>query len=131
MIFIKRVYEPATAEDGQRFLVDRLWPRGVKKDALKYKAWVKEIAPSDALRTWFGHDPDRWCEFNERYFAELMEEEVLPKSYRTWVALKPKVENWSWEVGMDPKGVLASGWFFSRMKVFTANTGSVGEKKKL
>jgi uncharacterized protein YeaO (DUF488 family) len=71
MIHIKRVYSPALAEDGQRFLVDRLWPRGVKKESLKMEAWIKEVAPSNELRHWFGHDPDRWCEFNERYFAEL------------------------------------------------------------
>lgn len=71
MINAKRVYDPAPAEDGQRFLVDRLWPRGVKKEALKIQAWIKEVAPSDDLRHWFGHAPDKWCEFNERYFAEL------------------------------------------------------------
>jgi uncharacterized protein YeaO (DUF488 family) len=71
MISIKRVYSPASAEDGQRFLVDRLWPRGVKKEMLKMEAWIKEAAPSDDLRHWYGHDPDKWCEFNKRYFDEL------------------------------------------------------------
>ena len=71
MINVKRVYDPASAEDGQRFLVDRLWPRGIKKEALKMQAWFKEVAPSDDLRHWYGHDPDRWCEFNKRYFDEL------------------------------------------------------------
>jgi uncharacterized protein YeaO (DUF488 family) len=71
MINVKRVYTPASAEDGQRFLVDRLWPRGVKKEALKMQAWIKEVAPSNDLRHWYGHDPDKWCEFNKRYFAEL------------------------------------------------------------
>lgn len=71
MIYVKRVYSPASAEDGQRFLVDRLWPRGIKKEDLKVQAWLKEAAPSNELRHWYGHDPDRWCEFNERYFHEL------------------------------------------------------------
>jgi uncharacterized protein YeaO (DUF488 family) len=71
MIRIKRVYAAASPEDGQRFLVDRLWPRGVKKDSLKIIAWYKEVAPSNELRHWYGHDPDKWCEFNERYFSEL------------------------------------------------------------
>jgi uncharacterized protein YeaO (DUF488 family) len=71
MITVKRVYSPASAEDGQRFLVDRLWPRGIKKEDLKVQAWIKEVAPSNELRHWYGHDPDRWCEFNERYFHEL------------------------------------------------------------
>ncbi len=71
MIRVKRIYDPASPEDGQRFLVDRLYPRGIKKENLSIVAWIKEVAPSDELRHWFGHDPDKWCEFNERYFAEL------------------------------------------------------------
>jgi len=71
MIKVKRMYTPLSVEDGQRFLVDRLWPRGVKKEDLKIEAWIKDVNPSDALRHWYGHDPDKWCEFNERYFAEL------------------------------------------------------------
>ena len=82
MIRIKRVYDPASAEDGQRFLVDRLWPRGMKKEALKIEAWYKDVAPSDDLRHWYGHDPDKWCEFNERYFAEL---DGVPESWRPLV----------------------------------------------
>jgi uncharacterized protein YeaO (DUF488 family) len=71
MINVKRVYEPVSVDDGQRFLVDRLWPRGVRKENLEIIAWIKEVAPSDALRHWYSHDPDKWCEFNKRYFAEL------------------------------------------------------------
>lgn len=68
---IKRAYTPAGPEDGERYLVDRLWPRGVKKEALHLTAWLKEVAPSDALRRWFGHDPERWEEFRRRYLDEL------------------------------------------------------------
>jgi uncharacterized protein YeaO (DUF488 family) len=71
MLRIKRVYESATASDGVRFLVDRLWPRGIKKDNLKMKAWLKEVAPSPDLRKWFAHDPEKWTEFKKRYRAEL------------------------------------------------------------
>lgn len=71
MIKIKRVYEEAAAQDGARFLVERLWPRGLKKAALPMDGWLKEVAPSTALRQWFGHDPQRWDEFKRRYFAEL------------------------------------------------------------
>ena len=67
----KRVYETAEASDGTRFLVDRLWPRGIKKEALKMKAWLKDVAPSPELRKWFGHDPEKWEEFQKRYRAEL------------------------------------------------------------
>ncbi len=71
MIKLKRAYEPASRDDGTRFLVERLWPRGVKKDALQLDAWLKDVAPSTRLRQWFGHDPSRWPEFQRRYRAEL------------------------------------------------------------
>jgi uncharacterized protein YeaO (DUF488 family) len=71
MIQIKRVYDPSAPEDGARFLVDRLWPRGVRREALSLDGWLKDVAPSDALRRWFGHDPTRWDEFRHRYAAEL------------------------------------------------------------
>src|SRR5215210_3021371 len=72
-IKIKRVYEPPGKDDGIRILVDRLWPRGVTKEKAGVDLWLKEIAPSTELRKWFGHDPDRWEEFKERYRAELVE----------------------------------------------------------
>jgi len=71
MIGLKRVYEAATPEDGIRVLVERLWPRGVKKNSAQLDQWAKEVAPSGALRTWFHHDPKRWQEFKHRYFREL------------------------------------------------------------
>jgi uncharacterized protein YeaO (DUF488 family) len=72
MIRVERVYQnPGGEEDGLRFLVERLWPRGMKKEALKMNAWLKDVAPSADLRTWFAHDPARWDEFRQRYFAEL------------------------------------------------------------
>jgi len=71
VIKIKRVYESFDAADGARFLVERLWPRGMKKDSLHLQGWLKDVAPSNSLRLWFGHDPKKWTEFRERYFAEL------------------------------------------------------------
>jgi len=70
-IKIKRAYDPPGPEDGRRFLVDRLWPRGVKREALKLDGWIKDVAPSDELRRWYGHDPTRWEEFQRRYEEEL------------------------------------------------------------
>jgi uncharacterized protein YeaO (DUF488 family) len=70
-IAIKRVYEPASAADGVRILVDRLWPRGVSKVSLQGAAWPRELAPSNALRQWYGHDPQRATEFRRRYRGEL------------------------------------------------------------
>lgn len=73
-IQLKRVYDPLSREDGSRFLVERLWPRGVKKAALPHVEWLKEVAPSAELREWFHHDPERWNEFRRRYYAELKHE---------------------------------------------------------
>jgi len=74
MIQVKRAYEKAGKTDGKRFLVDRLWPRGVKKEALAIAAWLKDVAPSTELREWYGHEPAKWDEFCKRYFAELKAE---------------------------------------------------------
>src|SRR5580704_6271830 len=71
VIQIKRVYDPSAKDDGARFLVERLWPRGMKKEALQMDAWCKDLAPSDVLRRWFSHDPVKWKEFQRRYQAEL------------------------------------------------------------
>jgi uncharacterized protein YeaO (DUF488 family) len=71
MIKLKRVYEAVSPDDGVRILVERLWPRGIKKTALKIDEWLKDVAPSDGLRRWFGHDPQKWIVFRERYFKEL------------------------------------------------------------
>ena len=71
MIQIKRAYEQPSKNDGTRFLVERLWPRGVKKEDLQLADWLKEVAPSSELRRWFQHDPAKWGEFRQRYFHEL------------------------------------------------------------
>lgn len=73
MVAIKRIYEPTEKQDGFRILVDRLWPRGISKEEAKLDLWLKDIAPSDELRQWFGHDPVKWEEFEKRYRAELKE----------------------------------------------------------
>jgi uncharacterized protein YeaO (DUF488 family) len=70
-VLLKRAYVSATSGDGERYLVDRLWPRGVRKDDLQIKGWVKDVAPSDGLRRWFRHDPKHWKEFQRRYREEL------------------------------------------------------------
>lgn len=70
-VSIRRAYEEPAADDGYRVLVDRVWPRGRRKEDLALDEWAKELAPSTALRKWFGHDPERWDAFRERYRAEL------------------------------------------------------------
>lgn len=71
MIRLKRVYDAVSSTDGTRFLVERLWPRGISKARLRVDAWLKAVGPSTALRQWFNHDPDRWDEFRRRYVREL------------------------------------------------------------
>jgi uncharacterized protein YeaO (DUF488 family) len=80
MIQAKRVYEAAAKADGQRFLVDRVWPRGVKKESLELDGWCKDVAPGYALRKWFNHDPAKWAEFQRRYRAELDGKPAIWKS---------------------------------------------------
>lgn len=74
-IWLRRAYDPPTRNDGHRVLVDRIWPRGVAKDEARIDAWARELAPSDDLRRWFDHDPQRWDEFQRRYRAELEQHE--------------------------------------------------------
>lgn len=76
---IKRVYDPVSNSDGTRLLVERLWPRGVKKTSLEIKAWLKDVGPSTELRKWFSHDPAKWDDFCSRYHREL---QVNPDSWR-------------------------------------------------
>jgi len=71
MVRIKRIYDPLSPEDGKRVLVDRIWPRGIKKGNARIDEWLKDLAPSTELRKWFGHDPAKWEEFRTRYLAEL------------------------------------------------------------
>ena len=83
MVKIKRVYEPPRKEDGFRVLVDRLWPRGLSKAAAQVDLWLKEIAPSTALRKWFDHDPTKWEVFQTRYIEELKGHVHLVKQLRS------------------------------------------------
>lgn len=79
---LKRAYAPPSPEDGVRVLVDRLWPRGLRKSAAAIDRWIKDVAPSTELRRWFGHDPNRWVEFRRRYKAELAHKTGLLRELR-------------------------------------------------
>lgn len=81
-IRLKRVYAPADPDDGARVLVDRLWPRGISKVRAALTLWCKDVAPSTELRTWFGHDPARWVEFQRRYRAELRQDGAALETIR-------------------------------------------------
>lgn len=83
MIQVKRVYEPHTLDEGARYLVERLWPRGMKKESLHVDQWLKDVAPSPELRRWFSHDPGKWAEFKRKYRAEL---DAHPDAWRPLLA---------------------------------------------
>lgn len=82
MIKLKRAYEAPTEDDGVRILVERLWPRGISKEKAKIDEWLKELAPSPALRKWFGHDPEKWEEFQKRYRMELDQNQEMAKDLK-------------------------------------------------
>ena len=86
---LKRAYEPAAAEDGARILVDRLWPRGISKSSIALDRWMRDIAPSSELRTWFAHDPARWAEFRRRYAKELRANAGLLRQLRALARERP------------------------------------------
>jgi len=88
-IAVKRVYEPREPTDGRRVLVDRLWPRGIAKENASWDEWLKEIAPSDALRKWMHHDPEKWPEFTTRYARELDGHPDLVRHLRDIAAKEP------------------------------------------
>lgn len=77
MVKTKRVYDPASRDDGKRILIDRLWPRGIKKEDAKIDEWLRDIAPSTELRKWFAHDPAKWPEFKKKYISELKKKSEL------------------------------------------------------
>ena len=77
MLKIKRVYDPPASDDGKRILIDRLWPRGLKKEDARIDEWMKELAPSSELRKWFNHDPEKWGEFKRGFFKELQGKKAM------------------------------------------------------
>jgi uncharacterized protein YeaO (DUF488 family) len=89
MLKLTRAYEPAARENAQRLLVERLWPHGVKKRALRLDAWLKDVAPSPELRKWFSHDPRKWPDFQKRYKSELSSIRKLAIKYSTRRGKKP------------------------------------------
>lgn len=91
MIGLKRIYEKAQPSDGYRVLVDRLWPRGISKEKAGFDLWLKEIAPSNELRKWFGHDPLKWEEFQKQYYSELKAKSELVEELNNTIKEKGSV----------------------------------------
>lgn len=121
MIAIKRAYDPPAKTDGARILVERLWPRGVKKEKLKLTGWLKDAAPSTELRKWFSHDPDKWKEFQRRYRAEL---DKHPEAWQPILdaARKGKVTLLFSSHDAEHNNVVA-------LKTYLENTATKGERK--
>jgi uncharacterized protein YeaO (DUF488 family) len=90
-IRLRRVYDPPSEEDGYRVLVERLWPRGISKERARIDLWLKDAGASPDLRTWFGHDPQRWEEFRRRYFAEMRQRSEVVKALREAIREKGTV----------------------------------------
>lgn len=88
-IRFRRVYEPVSRHDGARVLIDRLWPRGIKKETARIDRWLRDLAPSTELRKWFGHRPERWEEFQRRYRAELRRHESDLQQLRLLARRRP------------------------------------------
>ncbi|MGA2956037.1 MAG: DUF488 family protein [Thermodesulfobacteriota bacterium] len=82
MIKVKRIYDPPSPDDGKRILIDRLWPRGMKKEEAHIEEWLKEISPSNELRKWYSHDSAKWPEFKKRYRAEISKQTELLKGIK-------------------------------------------------
>jgi uncharacterized protein YeaO (DUF488 family) len=85
-LLVKRAYEAPAASDGFRVLVDRLWPRGLTKEKARVDLWLKEIAPSNELRKWYGHDPAKWAEFRRRYYKEIADKTQALQELRKQMA---------------------------------------------
>lgn len=86
-IHLQRIYDKDAPPPGRRVLVDRIWPRGISKDEAALDDWLKEVAPSTALRKWFGHDPELWVEFRQKYIRELEENDVQAQAFKSLAAL--------------------------------------------
>jgi uncharacterized protein YeaO (DUF488 family) len=83
MIKLKRIYDPVSPDDGKRILIDRLWPRGIRKEDARIDEWLRDIAPSAQLRKWFSHEPSKWAEFKKRYREELKDKRELIDKLRS------------------------------------------------
>jgi len=124
---MKRIEEPSKRGDGQRVLVDRLWPRGVSKQAAKIDIWLKEIAPSSALRLWFGHDPGKWMDFQRRYYEELDRNPEVIARLRTLLEAGPVTFIYASRSPQNNSVALCN--YLSDSREQSANRGSGGARK--
>jgi uncharacterized protein YeaO (DUF488 family) len=130
-VHLKRVYDDAAPEDGTRVLVDRLWPRGRTREAAKVDLWLRDVAPSDKLRHWFSHDPERWPEFRKRYRAEIAEKadgtksEELETLRRLAAGNKPVTLLFAAKDSERNNAVVLREWLSARRR------GTSGVKKKI
>ena len=126
-ILVKRVYEPAAKSDGFRVLVDRLWPRGISKEAAKLDLWLPDLGPSTALRQWFNHDPARWKEFQRRYHTELKEKTALLAAIKQEAKTRPVTLLYSAKDEEHNQAVALRNYLF-KANCFTQTRLKRGEK---
>lgn len=115
-IRLKRAYDEASPEDGQRLLVDRLWPRGLSREKAHLGAWLKEVAPSTELRKWFNHEVERWDEFQRRYRAELDANAEGMNALEQWVAKGPVTLVYSARDPQHNQAVVLKAYLQERLK---------------
>lgn len=123
MLRLKRAYEPPTRSDGRRLLVDRLWPRGLSKERAAIDQWMKEVAPSAELRRWFGHDPERWPEFQRRYRQELRARDDLVRGIAALASRGPVTLVFGARDEVHNDAVVLAAVVRARMKRATATPG--------
>ena len=123
MLRLKRAYEPPTRSDGRRILVDRLWPRGLSKERAAIDQWMKEVAPSAELRRWFGHDPERWPEFQRRYRQELRARDDLVREIAALASRGPVTLVFGARDEVHNDAVVLAAVVRARMKRATATPG--------
>ena len=123
MLRLKRAYEPPTRSDGRRLLVDRLWPRGLSKERAAIDQWMKEVAPSAELRRWFGHDPERWPEFQRRYRQELRARDDLVREIAALASRGPVTLVFGARDEVHNDAVVLAAVVRARMKRATATPG--------
>jgi uncharacterized protein YeaO (DUF488 family) len=121
-IGLKRVYEKPAKSDGRRILVERLWPRGLTKEAARIDLWMKEVSPSPALRQWYAHDPEKWREFQRRYLAELATNKAAVEALTALVAKEPTTFVFAARDAEKNSAVV--------LKSFVEATGRAGRKQK-
>ncbi|MBX3329679.1 MAG: DUF488 family protein [Nitrospira sp.] len=129
-ILVKRIYEPTSKSDGFRVLVDRLWPRGISKEAAEIDLWLPDLGPSTALRKWFNHDPARWTEFQRRYHVELKKKTALLTTINKQAKICPVTLLYSAKDEQHNQAIALRSVLIKRPMARTAKPAPIATRKK-